>query len=777
MNKSAIVRSIVIVTVTLVLLAGFTPAHTPALAQSGGQLQIHGVDTDYFPDTCIWVSAIDSTGNAAAGLSANQFAVFEDGVEVATEVEQWDVGLQLAIVFDASGSMSKEAATGKTRIDAVKGEVAKLLTSGQYLGKEMKDSIALLVPEGDGISNLIPGSDNQNAAFDQDGGRVYNRLYPYQIADTEKPTPLSDQIVETIRLLQSHREPGNPRQAILVFSDGIDEVSATITDDPVSLAQDAGIPIYTVLMSSAETDGARNLKRYSTMTMGAYYHYAAEDSLSPLFYQLAALRNQYSVWYRSNIDNRADHQIRVDWLDSSGRTISSSSTSIGVGIQPPAVSIIEPPANTIFERITDDPFADPTLVEPVDTLVRIEWAFPDGYVREIRSVNYILNGVVLQTYTEPPFDEFVMGISHLDSGTHSIEVEVIDELGMTARSAARTFDTRVVIPDKPTPTPPPDLKAPAVSILSPAAGTRFDRISDDPNVDPTTVEPTALAMQIAWDWPDGLPRLVQKVEYILDGAVMETRTEEPFDQAIISIADLGTGQHSLQVQVTDVEGLEGESQAIPIEVNLSIREPIFTTERIIAGVAALLALAALIFAIIVYKKRPAWASVAVENAKQTVIRAIRGRGQQVASQSDAYLVVKEGSASHTGPIYLDGMRENFLGRDETKSNITFPLASHVSGKHCVIRRKGPKKYTIEDVGSANGTWVNDTELTLDIGEHYLSEGDEIDLGASVLLVFHLKDREDGGQSGVDDETVLAGNPESTTIRPGARRSRRQRGKE
>ena len=79
---------------------------------------------------------------------------------------------------------------------------------------------------------------------------------------------------------------------------------------------------------------------------------------------------------------------------------------------------------------------------------------------------------------------------------------------------------------------------------------------------------------------------------------------------------------------------------------------------------------------------------------------------------------------------------------------------YMSGRQCVIRRKGPQEYTIEDAESVNGTRVNDIELTPEIGEQLLKEGDEIEAGGT-RLVFHLKDTTDGRRSSPFDEASPA----------------------
>lgn len=59
--------------------------------------------------------------------------------------------------------------------------------------------------------------------------------------------------------------------------------------------------------------------------------------------------------------------------------------------------------------------------------------------------------------------------------------------------------------------------------------------------------------------------------------------------------------------------------------------------------------------------------------------------------------------------------------------------AEVSRQHCRLQLYG-EGYTIEDLGSTNGTWVNDQRLT---GQHQLRPGEIIRLGDNVTLAYEV----------------------------------------
>lgn len=100
--------------------------------------------------------------------------------------------------------------------------------------------------------------------------------------------------------------------------------------------------------------------------------------------------------------------------------------------------------------------------------------------------------------------------------------------------------------------------------------------------------------------------------------------------------------------------------------------------------------------------------------------------QVIASNGErAMLIVHRGA--NKGERFLLTEEPSTIGR-ATSSTIFFDDAT-VSRKHAVIYRGFPGDFTLEDLGSLNGTYLNNESVTLE----KLKTGDEIQIGKYHLL--------------------------------------------
>ncbi|NLB69050.1 MAG: FHA domain-containing protein [Lentisphaerae bacterium] len=94
----------------------------------------------------------------------------------------------------------------------------------------------------------------------------------------------------------------------------------------------------------------------------------------------------------------------------------------------------------------------------------------------------------------------------------------------------------------------------------------------------------------------------------------------------------------------------------------------------------------------------------------------------------AFLIVYDGSEDGNR-IELTETNEVFIGRSADRSDIVIPAGS-ISGRHCLLTR-GSEHFTIKDLDSTNGTFVNDDRVD-DEAEVY--RNDIITLGNIQMVI-------------------------------------------
>ncbi len=224
----------------------------------------------------------DKKGRFITDLGKSDFEVFENKKpqEVLEFTAESDLPLRLAILIDTSNSIrdrfrfQQEAATdfvrSVVRIKRDKAIVVSFDTSAELVADLTDDTQKLE----NAIRELRPGG----------GTALYDAIF-YACRDKL----MLDQPLYKFR------------RAMVVLSDGDDNVSRYTRDQALEMAQKADVVIYTIStnISRIETDGDKVLKYFAAETGGqAFFPFKATD-LAQSFENIAnELRHQYNLFYR-----------------------------------------------------------------------------------------------------------------------------------------------------------------------------------------------------------------------------------------------------------------------------------------------------------------------------------------------------------------------------------------------------------------------------------------------------------------------------------------------
>lgn len=199
------------------------------------------------------------------------------------------------------------------------------------------------------------------------------------------------------------------------------------------------------------------LRTFANESGGEYIHLEKDQD------NLTAVRDIYDKI--AGADQRARYEVVYNSIiREQFRTVSLTASGIGtaapqsyeVAVQPPAVSIISPANNDLLERTaTFDSETEQVYFDMYEVPVTAEFAWTDGYPRDIESAQLLVNGKPAgpEFVPDPSSSllEFTWNISEFDNAgvfTNSLQVKVVDSLGFETTTSSVTQDVTVIIPQE-----------------------------------------------------------------------------------------------------------------------------------------------------------------------------------------------------------------------------------------------------------------------------------------------------------------------------------------
>ena len=238
----------------------------------------------------LFISVTDRRGRPIDDLEENDFTVFEDGqTQTTSRFERVvDLPIHVAVVIDNSASMrdsldmTRRAALAFFEQAVTPRDRAAVITFDRFpqLAVRLTNDLTEL---GSGLAGLV--AEGQTALYDS----LIFSLY--------------------------HFAGVSGQRAILLLSDGKDEVSRFSFDDTLEYARRAGVTIYAIGLGIGEAGVRRRLDRLSTQTGGKSYFVRDPDALDEIYASVQReLRSQYFLAYQSASTRTDDafRQIKVD---------------------------------------------------------------------------------------------------------------------------------------------------------------------------------------------------------------------------------------------------------------------------------------------------------------------------------------------------------------------------------------------------------------------------------------------------------------------------------
>lgn len=243
----------------------------------------------------LFVSIVDRDGRPVAGVTRDQLRIAEDGVpqELVRFDKVDDLPFHVVVMLDTSASM-------EGKLTATRDAALSFLTSAI----EPKDRAAI-VTFNDRPTVVAP----MTSEMRQLGGALAG-------LKAERGTALYDSLIYSLFYFNGIRG----QRALLLLSDGKDEISRFSVDQALEFARRSGVTIYTVGLEIPRLDGTRKvLKRLAEDTGGSAHFIDDIAELAPIWEAIEAeLRSQYFAAYQStnSSDSEAFREIKVEVVGS-----------------------------------------------------------------------------------------------------------------------------------------------------------------------------------------------------------------------------------------------------------------------------------------------------------------------------------------------------------------------------------------------------------------------------------------------------------------------------
>lgn len=442
------IRRPAIALLLLVLLAILPPVAAQGPVE---RVVITAVDSTNFPAITLRFRALDAAGRHAPGIQRNQVGI-QDGETAATAESLLEENAPLAVHFVIETGVSLDQAGWGAALAAV-----RAFSEGGWMDGEATQ-VAVSYVRGRALVPLIAPTSDAGA-----------------IANLDSPNPSESQLAVAMPALtglleeMARQSPGQAQVIVFITR----QLESNIGHDAlVARSRETGIPIYTALLRSVvrpNVPGSSGgtptpppldeLIEGLAADTGGVFTLMAEDParLVDAYGDLAARGRQYAVVYRVGDDAPGTRNVTLSLPGAAGAV--SASTSYDIAIEPPRVVIRTPENGTIIIRQVQEADGDPAQAEPTTQDVIATVHFGLNPERRVHRATLLVDDAEADHIELPPrgdSEELTINLSWdmrnvavLGETSHTLVVEVEDELGLTDSASAEVTVRIADVPRQP----------------------------------------------------------------------------------------------------------------------------------------------------------------------------------------------------------------------------------------------------------------------------------------------------------------------------------------
>jgi hypothetical protein len=382
-------------------------------------------DTSNFPHLTAYLDVHDPTGGFIHGLTPQDVTLQENGVSVPIgKLEEQKPGVQFVIAITPGASFAIRDTLGISRYEYL----LQGLLAGSWVSQPSGvDDFSLLTMGGPQLTH------SSNPVSLQSSLEAYK-------PDDSTAIPNLEVLASALQVASDPTaRPGMERAILFITPPQETDVSLGLQSIIASASQQ-NIHIFVWLVAAPEVidlpeiDQLRNL---TNQTHAAFFAFSHDETVPDLETLLEPLRYIYQLSYDSHISTTGPQQIAAQ-LTLGTELITTPAQSFEVNLQSPVPTLLNPPVEIV--RTFSSPPTPGTAeangdLLPVEQVINIQVAFPDGYERSIALTRLYVDGAIVAENTNPPYDQFVWDLRpYTQAGMHTLSVEATDNLGLVGTS-------------------------------------------------------------------------------------------------------------------------------------------------------------------------------------------------------------------------------------------------------------------------------------------------------------------------------------------------------
>ena len=623
----------------------------PAYAQdTSGRLVITNSVATNFPDVSFTARIEDSAGNAITNLGGGAFNIQERVVTgTISAIAENDTPLNLYLIFDTSANHSSEAELHRLFLRELQ---ANVLREG--------DSLNAIMVQSSGVTTL-----NNTTVADIDAALRFRDFTKTSFIETAFSQAMNE-------LLPVYEAGGYTR---LIF------LASYLPSADVSYAPLFNLPLHTVHIHQTNTRTEASWLMQNLAT-GRFIDFTTlpNPELTNLFNQMNANRLRYRVSYRSQQASQGMRDIAVTVNTNVGAF--TDRLEYQKDVVAPEVRIVSSESNFNILREaapSDNPTASGDIgysfSKPTE-IITANISFPDGILRNLESAALIVDGVQ-QPLVQVALDfssniALEWDVTEFQEGgekPHDIQVIVNDYFGLSKTSPTQVFNVNVNIPERLTEV--------------------IEEITLDPCVTGDRTGVVCFVQRYAQY------AIVLQVLTVVAAVVLFVLFWQLRQQIGAGIQKVGGAAIKLATDILINGGNSGGSSTTRLDMQSTVLDP----SQSGGG----------------DRRTTVNRTMPIVNDRKTVldIDQNHGGGQQPSSRNlYAQLVIKQGEGQGS-TIYMNTTTFT-IGRDEKQGVNKVINSESVSRRHCqLVFDQEKATFTIEDLGSSNGTYINNQRLKAD----------------------------------------------------------------